>query len=332
MTTMQKLFTEVSQPVATGGNKVTIVGVGAVGMVCAYALLTERLTNELVLMDMVKDKLQGEMLDLQHGAAFLRNVSVKSSTDDYSLTKNSRIVIITAGARQREGESRLALVQRNTDIFKSIIPQIMKYNSDTILLVVSNPVDILTYVAWKLSGLPIHKVIGSGTNLDTSRFKFLISEKLNIAPSSCHGWIIGEHGDNSVPVWSSVNVSGVRLTEINPKIGTAEDEENWLQLHKEVVNSAYTIIKLKGYTSWAIGLSVADICRGLIRNNNNLYAVSTLVKGFHNIKEEVFLSLPAALGCNGITQVVNQKLTPSEVQQLQESARVIAEVQSGIRF
>ncbi|XP_044731673.1 L-lactate dehydrogenase-like [Chrysoperla carnea] len=330
--TYGKLFTDVSEPVTKTGNKVTIIGVGAVGMACAFALLSEKQTNDLVLMDMDRNKLKGEMLDLQQGAAFLRNARIQESADDYSITRDSRIIIVTAGARQREGESRLALVQRNTDIFKSIIPKLMEYNKNPILIIVSNPVDILTYVAWKLSGLPVHKVIGTGTNLDTSRFKYLISQRLDIAPSSCHGWIIGEHGDNSVPVWSSVNVSGVRLTELNPKIGTKEDEEDWLSLHKEVVQSAYEIIKLKGYTSWAIGLSVCDIVSGIMRNTNNLYALSTLIKGFHCIQDEVFLSLPAAVGVDGISKVVNQKLTPSEVQQLQESARVIAEVQKGIQF
>lgn len=142
------------------------------------------------------DKLKGEMMDLQHGSAFLKNAKINASMD-YATTANSSICIVTAGARQREGETRLDLVQRNTDIFKGIIPHLIKYSPNTILLIVSNPVDILTYVAWKLSGLPKNRVIGSGTNLDSARFRFLLSQKLNVAPTSCHGWIIGEHGDTS---------------------------------------------------------------------------------------------------------------------------------------
>lgn len=169
-----------------------------------------------MLVDCVEDKLKGELMDLQHGSTFLKNAKVHASTGiyckflsihtivnticfvlDYSVTAGSRICIVSAGARQREGESRLDLVQRNTDIFKSIIPQLVKYSPNALLLIVSNPVDILTYVAWKLSGLPKNRVLGSGTNLDSSRFRFLMSQRLGIAPTSCHGWIIGEHGDSS---------------------------------------------------------------------------------------------------------------------------------------
>lgn len=158
--------------------------------------LLQHVSSDVVLVDVMADKLKGEMLDLQHGSAFLKNAKVSASTD-YAVTANSSLCIVTAGARQREGESRLDLVQRNTDIFKGIIPQLVKYSPNTILLIVSNPVDILTYVAWKLSGLPKNRVIGSGTNLDSARFRFLLSQKLNVAPTSCHGWIIGEHGDTS---------------------------------------------------------------------------------------------------------------------------------------
>lgn len=185
--------------------------------------------------------------------------------------------VVTAGVRQRIGESRLDLVQRNTDIFKGIIPKLVEYSPNTVLLIVSNPVDILTYVAWKLSGLPKNRVIGSGTNLDSSRFRFLMSQRLGVAPTSCHGWIIGEHGDSSVPVWSGVNIAGVRLREINPSVGLPNDNENWIELHKKVVESAYEVIQLKGYTSWAIGLSVASLASALLRNTHNVHAVSTLV-------------------------------------------------------
>jgi len=150
----------------------------------------------MVLIDVIEDKLKGEMMDLQHGSLFLRNPRICGTTD-FAASAHSSICIITAGVRQREGESRLELVHRNTEIFKNIIPQLVKHSPDTILIVVSNPVDILTYVAWKLSCLPKNKVIGSGTNLDSARFRFLISQRLEIAPTCCHGWIIGEHGDSS---------------------------------------------------------------------------------------------------------------------------------------
>lgn len=254
------------------------------------------------------------------------------SIPDFAVTAGSRLCVVTAGARQRTGESRLDLVQRNTDILKGIIPKLVEYSPDTVLLIVSNPVDILTYVAWKLSGLPKSRVIGSGTNLDSSRFRFLMSQRLGIAPTSCHGWIIGEHGDSSVPVWSGVNIAGVRLREINPNVGTDQDPENWKALHKQVVESAYEVIRLKGYTSWAIGLSVASLASAILRNTHNVHAVSTLVQGEHAIENEVFLSLPCVLGSNGVSHIVRQILTPSETEQLHQSANLMNEVQACLKY
>lgn len=291
----------------------------------------QNVSGEVCLVDVAADKLQGELLDLQHGSAFMKNAHVTASTD-FKVSAGSRLCIITAGARQREGETRLDLVQRNTDILKGIIPQLVKYSPDTILLIVSNPCDILTYVAWKLSGLPKNKVIGSGTNLDSSRFRFLLSQKLGVAPTSVHGWIIGEHGDTSVPVWSGVNVAGVRLREINPHVGDPQDPEKWNQLHKEVVESAYEVIRLKGYTSWAIGLSCASLAQTILRNQKAVHAVSTLIKGEHGVEDEVFLSLPCVLGSNGVTHIVRQYLNPDEVKALHNSADLMHKVQSGIKF
>ncbi|XP_050478761.1 L-lactate dehydrogenase isoform X1 [Bombus vancouverensis nearcticus] len=326
-----KLLNTVIEPVATGKNKVTVVGVGQVGMACAFSILTDNVSSDLVLVDVMADKLKGEMMDLQHGSAFLKNAKINASTD-YSATANSSLCVVTAGARQREGETRLDLVQRNTDIFKGIIPQLVKYSPDTILLIVSNPVDILTYVAWKLSGLPKNRVIGSGTNLDSARFRFLLSQKLNVAPTSCHGWIIGEHGDTSVPVWSGVNVAGVRLRDLNENVGTDKDTENWGELHKQVVDSAYEVIKLKGYTSWAIGLSVANLASAILRNSNQVHAVSTMVTGYHGIKKDVFLSLPCTLGESGVSCVVQQKLTEGETALLHQSADMMHDVQKDLKF
>ncbi len=156
-----------------------------------------------------------------------------------------------------------------------MIPKLVKYSPNAILFVVSNPVDIMTYVTYKLSGLPANRVIGSGTNLDSARFRYYIGEKLNISPTSCHGWVIGEHGDSSVPVWSGVNVGGVNLVNLNPKLGQEDDPEKWNEIHTKIVKSAYEIIENKGYTNWAIGLSVKEIVRSILRNERRVYAVST---------------------------------------------------------
>ncbi|KOB75005.1 L-lactate dehydrogenase [Operophtera brumata] len=242
------------------------------------------------------DKLKGELMDLQHGSAFLRHAKITASSD-YSVSAGSAICVVTAGVRQKEGDP------------------------DTILLIASNPVDILTYVAWKISGLPKHRVIGSGCNLDSARFRYLLSEKLGIATTSVHGYIIGEHGDTSV-----------RLADLNPKMGADNDPENWKETHVQVVQSAYQVIKMKGYTSWAIGLSIAELCGAILSNANSVHPVSTFLKGEHGIAEEVFLSLPCVLGRCGVTDVIRQPLTDSELAQLSKSAELMAKVQKGIKF
>nr|XP_009480396.1 PREDICTED: L-lactate dehydrogenase A chain isoform X2 [Pelecanus crispus] len=254
-------------------NKISVVGVGAVGMACAISILMKDLADELALVDVVEDKLRGEMLDLQHGSLFLRTPKI-----------------------------------------------------------VSGKVDILTYVAWKISGFPKHRVIGSGCNLDSARFRHLMGERLGIHPLSCHGWIVGEHGDSSVPVWSGVNVAGVSLKALNPDLGTAADKEHWTEIHKQVVDSAYEVIKLKGYTSWAIGLSVADLAETIMKNLRRVHPISTIVKGMHGIKEDVFLSVPCVLGNNGITDVVKMILKPEEEEKLRKSADTLWGIQKELQF
>ncbi|OCT83516.1 hypothetical protein XELAEV_18021657mg [Xenopus laevis] len=271
------------------------------------------------------------MMDLQHGSLFLRTPNIVSGKD-YSITANSKLVVVTAGARQQEGESRLNLVQRNVNIFKFIIPNIVKYSPKCTLLIVSNPVDILTYVAWKISGFPQNRVIGSGCNLDSARFRYLMGQKFGIHTQSCHGWVIGEHGDSSVPVWSGVNVAGVSLKSLHPDIGSDADKENWKEVHKQVVDSAYEVIKLKGYTSWAIGLSVADLSESILKNLRRVHPISTMVKGMYGVNEDVFLSVPCVLGNLGITDVVTMTLKADEEEQLRKSADTLWAIQKELQF
>jgi len=190
----------------------------------------------------------------------------------------------------------------------------------------------MTYVTWKLSGFPKNRVFGSGTNLDSSRFRVNVAEKLGIAPSSCNAYIIGEHGDSSVPVWSGVNVAGVRLADINPKIGTSGDPEDWNKVHAEVVAGAMDVIKLKGYTSWAIGLSCSTIARGILHNTQEVFPLSTDVKGYYGINDEVFLSVPCVVGENGIQSVVKMKLNDIETSKVQHSAKTIHDIQKDLVF
>ncbi|KAK2186013.1 hypothetical protein NP493_216g01025 [Ridgeia piscesae] len=327
----ESLMLELVAPQQHPSAKISIVGVGQVGMASAYSIMLQGVASVIALVDVNEDKLRGEMMDLQHGQSFRQSVTVIASTD-YSVTQNSKVCVITAGARQREGETRIDLVHRNVEIFKHIIPNLVKYNPDAILVVVSNPVDILTYVTWKLSGFPKNRVFGSGTMLDSSRFRFLISQKLDIAPQSCHAYIIGEHGDTSVAVWSGVNVAGTHLLDVSPLAGTEEDPEHWEQIHRDVVNSAYEIIRLKGYTSWAIGVMVCTLCHTILKNERKVYTMSTVVKGLHGIDEDVFLSLPCVVSENGINNILRQQLNADETKRLQESAKSIAEVISSLRL
>ncbi|XP_021738143.1 L-lactate dehydrogenase B-like [Chenopodium quinoa] len=307
--------------------KISIVGAGNVGMAIAQTLLTQDLADELALVDALPDKLRGEMLDLQHAAAFLPRTKIVASTD-YSVTTASDLCIVTAGARQISGESRLNLLQRNVSLFKKIIPPLVQYSPDAILMIVSNPVDVLTYIAWKLSGFPSNRVIGSGTNLDSSRFRFLIADHLDVNAQDVQAYIIGEHGDSSVALWSSISVGGVPILSFLEKRQIAYEKETLVKIHKEVINCAYEVIQLKGYTSWAVGYSVANLAWSILRDQRRIHPVSVLAKGFHDIDDgEVFLSLPAQLGRGGVLGVINVPISDEEADHLRRSAKTILEVQ-----
>ncbi|KAL2472481.1 Lactate/malate dehydrogenase family protein [Abeliophyllum distichum] len=309
-------------------TKITVVGVGNVGMAIAQTILTQDLADELALVDANADKLRGEMLDLQHAAAFLPRTKIQASLD-YEITAGSDLCIITAGARQIPGESRLNLIQRNLSLFKSIVPPLAKYSPESILLVVSNPVDVLTYVAWKLSGFPTNRVIGSGTNLDSSRFRFLIADHLDVNAQDVQAYIVGEHGDSSVALWSSISVGGVPVLSFLKRQQIVYEKETLENIHKEVVQGAYEVIRLKGYTSWAIGYSVASLARTILRNQRKIHPVSVLANGFYDIDGgDVFISLPAQLGRSGVLGVTNVHLTDEEAQQLRNSAKAILEIQN----
>ncbi|KAA8521404.1 hypothetical protein F0562_012034 [Nyssa sinensis] len=309
-------------------TKISVIGVGNVGMAITQTILTQDLADELALVDMNADKLRGEMLDLQHATAFLPRTKILASMD-YSVTVGSDLCIVTAGARQIEGESRLNLIQRNLTLFSNIIPEIARYSPDSILLIVSNPVDVLTYAAWKLSGLPSNRVIGSGTNLDSSRFRFLLADHLDINAQDVQAYIVGEHGDSSVALWSSISVGGVPILSYLERQQIPYEEENLENIRKEVVQSAYEVISLKGYTSWAIGYSVASLARTILRDQRKIHPVSVLAKGFYGIHSgDVFLSLPTQLGRSGVLGVTNVQLTDMEAQRLRDSAETLLEVQS----
>ncbi|KAL6629689.1 hypothetical protein ACP70R_029454 [Stipagrostis hirtigluma subsp. patula] len=307
-------------------TKVSVIGAGNVGMAIAQTILTRDLADEIALVDALPDKLRGETLDLQHAAAFLPRTRLVSDTD-IAVTRGSDLAIVTAGARQIPGETRLNLLQRNVALFRKIVPPLAEHSPDALLLIVSNPVDILTYVAWKLSGFPVSRVIGSGTNLDSSRFRFLLAEHLDVNAQDVQAYMVGEHGDSSVAIWSTVSVGGMPVLKSLQESHSSFDEEALEGIRRAVVDSAYEVIGLKGYTSWAIGYSVANLAASLLRDQRRIHPVSVLAGGFHGIPEEheVFLSLPARLGRGGVLGVVDMELTEEEARRLRRSAKTLWE-------
>lgn len=262
-------------------------------------------------------------MDISHGIPFAQPMRIYAG--DYEDLADAGIVIITAGANQKPGETRLDLVQKNVGIFKSIIPQIMAQGFDGILLVVANPVDILTYVAQKLSGLPENRVIGSGTVLDTARLMHRLSEHLQVDSGSVHAFIVGEHGDSEIAAWSSANVSGIPLEDFCEMRGHYNHQENQNQIAADVKNLAYEIIAKKKATYYGIAMSVKRICEAIIRDEKSILPVSVMLHGEYGV-EDVVLSIPAIVGKNGVETKVPIPLSVEEVLKLQESAKALKKV------
>ena len=301
-------------------RKGAIIGAGQVGMACAYSLLIQGTFDELVLVDVDRPKLEGEVMDLVHGLSFVAPAIVKAGS--IADCRGADIVIITAGARQKAGESRLSLLERNVLIFKDMISELVRYCPDAIYLVVSNPVDVMTYVTWKLSGLPCNSIIGSGTMLDTARFRYLLAQDLQLDPRSIHAYIIGEHGDSEVPVWSHLNIAGTSLLDSDLQLGTVSDPGHWYHTFEQVKNAAYEIIQRKGATSYAIGLAVTQLVQAIVHDQNRILTVSCLSSGMYGI-EDLYLSLPAVVNRQGVNRIVRLSLNPEEEQQIRHSAQLL---------
>lgn len=295
------------------GVKVSIIGAGYVGSTTAYALMIGGIASEIVIVDINKDKAYGEVMDLSHGVSFVQPVDIKAG--DYSDTENSDIVIITAGAAQKEGETRLDLVNKNIKIFKSMVPEIVKYSPNSILLVVSNPVDILSYITYKISGFPKERVIGSGTVLDTSRFKHLLGEHFNIDVRNVHTYIMGEHGDSEIATWSLTNIAGVPIDDYCNFYCNKCTGDFKYRLAEDVKNAAYEIIDKKGATYYAVALAVKRIVEAIIRDENSILTVSTLLEGEYNI-DDVYLGVPSIVGINGVKEIIQVPLNKEEKEEL----------------
>lgn len=304
-------------------RKIAVIGCGFVGSSSAFSLMQSGLFSEIVLIDSDKERAEGEAMDISHGTLFARPMKIYAGT--YDDIVDAAIIVVTAGAAQKPEETRLDLVNKNTAIFKSIIPEIAKRNCEGILLIVSNPVDILTYVAAKLSGFTENRVIGSGTVLDTARLKYVLGEHLSVDNRSIHAFIIGEHGDSEIAAWSSANVSGIPVNDFCEMRGHFEHDKATEKIAELVKNSAYRIIDKKRATYYGIAMSVKRICEAIVRDEKSILPVSSMMYGQYGI-DDVVLSMPAVVGKNGVETKVPISLNKEELEKLQESAKKLKEI------
>ena len=304
-------------------RKAVMIGCGFVGSACVFSLMQSGLFSEIAMIDADNARVEGEALDISHGIPFAKPMKIYAG--NYDDIENASIIIITAGANQKPGETRLDLVHRNVEIFKSILSEIKQRDFKGILLIVSNPVDILTTVAIKLSGLPENRVIGSGTVLDTARLKYSIGEHLNVDSRSVHAFIIGEHGDSEIAAYSSANVSGIPLNKFCEMRGHYNHEKDTDKIAQTVKNSAYEIISRKKATYYGIAMSVKRICEAIVRDEKSILPISSMLHGEYGISD-ISLSMPAIVGKNGVETLVPIQLNDEEAKRLKESANNLKDI------
>ncbi|MDD3297244.1 MAG: L-lactate dehydrogenase [Candidatus Omnitrophica bacterium] len=312
--------------------KISIIGAGSVGSSFAFSLLMKGTVREVALIDKDIKKAQGECMDLNHGLSFCRPVKIYAAAFDGC--RDSDIVAITAGAKQKPGQSRIELLQANIEILKEIIPQIIRYSPQAVILMVTNPVDILTYAALKISGLPSSRVIGSGTVLDSSRLRYLMSVHCQVDARNVHAYIIGEHGDSELAVWSNASIGGMILEKYCPFCihkAACRREQELEEIFQQVKNAAYKIIEAKGATFYAIALSLVRICEAIVRDENAVLPVSTLINDYCGIND-VCLSLPAIVNGKGVERVLHLELSDKEKLQFKNSAAALKQAIKKINF
>ncbi len=304
--------------------KLGVVGIGFVGSTFAYTAVLRGLASEIVLVDKLRDKAEGEAMDLSHAVPFARPVRVWAG--DYPDLAGAAVVVVAAGVGQKPGEDRLSLLARNVEVLGEVVAGIARHCPETIILMASNPVDILAYAAWRLSGFPAARVIGSGTILDTARLRFLLSELHGVEPRSVHAHIVGEHGDSEVPVWSLANIAGIRLDE-TPGYDLAAHQDAFLKTR----NAAYEIIKRKKATYYAIAVGLAHIVESILRDEHSVMSVSTLVSNYLGV-QGIYLGVPAVVGRAGVERLIELPLSPDEADAFRRSAAILKEQAASLRL
>ncbi len=303
--------------------RVAIVGAGNVGSTFAYALLMSGLASEIVLIDSNKKKAEGEAMDINHAVPLAEPGLVW--VGDYKDCAGAAVTVITAGANQKPGETRIDLAQKNADIFRQIVPSVVENNPNGIILVATNPVDVLAYATWKMSGLPKERVLGSGTILDTARFRFLLSQYFGVDSRSVHAYIIGEHGDSEVPVWSLANIAGMRFPIFCEQMKAGCDDKALDQIFEQTRDAAYHIIERKGATYYAVATGILRIVEAILRDQGTVLSVSSLIENYYDI-DDVFFSLPSVIDRGGVERVLRLKLDDDEVTGLRKSAGLLKDL------
>ena len=299
-------------------TKIGIVGAGSVGTSLAYAAMIRGTSTDIALYDLQTAKVEAEALDLSHGQMFAPGVRVEGS-DDVAVLRDSDVVLVTAGAKQKPGQSRLDLAGANTEILKSLMPQLLEQAPGAVYVLVTNPCDVLTVVAQRITGLPYQRVLSSGTVLDTSRLRWLIGNEANVSTSSVHAYIIGEHGDSEFPVWSSATIGQVPLSEWEVDGHRPFTEERLAELTDQVVNAAYRVIEGKGATNYAIGLSGVRIAEAVLKDQHAVLSVSTMLEDYYGVSG-VALSVPSVVSGTGVERRLRIPMGEREKQQLRSSA------------
>ncbi len=312
---------------STGTTKVAIVGAGAVGATLAYALLIRGVANCVVLYDLDSSKVRAEVLDLRHGLQFVPHAEVAGS-DDIAVCGGADVVVVTAGAKQKPGQTRLDLAGVNVAMCRDLVPRLVEVADDAVLLMVTNPVDVVTYAAVTIADLPPGRVFGSGTVLDSSRLRQLIAGHAGIAVQNVHAWIAGEHGDSEIPLWSSASIGTIALDRFSLPGHAPLDAATKKQIAAEVVTSAEQVIRGKGATNYAVGLAATRIVEAILRSQNHVLPVSTLLNGYQGIEEldDVCLSVPCVVNRRGVDAVLEVPLSPEETRGMAASAEAVRSV------
>ena len=306
-------------------GKVALVGTGFVGMSMAYTMLNRGGVNELVLIDIDKNKTEGEQMDLNHGMPFApQKMTIKAG--EYEDCKDAQVVVITAGVAQKPGQTRLELAETNAKIVKDITKNIMKSGFDGVIIVASNPVDLMTYVVAKVSGLPTNQVIGSGTVLDTARLRYILSDYLKVSSKNIRAYIMGEHGDSSFVTWDHAYVGCKKIKDVikerNLPISKLEE------FHQEVVNAAYEIIEKKKATYYGIGMSLSKLVKSVLDNDNSILTVSTYLKNGEYGQDDIYIGVPAIINKNGVRELLILELSKEEQEKLDNSCKIIKKMRN----